>query len=190
MKRSLTILVLSTGLLLSSPSARASEHELYYAQAGGMLNYAEAEVRILYAAVTQRIFDPTITRQSTEELERILTLAKRQVGRAGTLLPEKLSKHQDGIDAIKEKIIAAERQLEKCKEITYAAIEALTAEEVEEELDEEEGAPATDWSAIRTACAWVAQDIKAARTSYAAATKRLAIKPVRFPPPPSGSRGD
>ena len=178
--------VLALGLVLGAQTARASEHELYYAQAGAMLNYAEAEVRVLYAAVTQRVFDPTITRQATDELERILEQAKRQVGRTGTLLPEAMSKHEGAVGALKEQIIEAERQLQKFDSIVEEAITALTADE--DELEEGEEPPETDWSAIRSSCAWLAKDIKEAKTTYAGVSRRLGMKPIRFPPPPRGKR--
>lgn len=180
--------VFALGLVGSAAEAGASEHELYFAQAGAMLNYAEAEVRVLYAAVTQRVFDPTVTKQALDELERILTLAKRQAGRASTLLPEPLEKHQEAMGELKDAIIAAERQLEKSREIIEGAIEALTAEESEVEDEEEEGTPQTDWAAIRTSAAWLAQDIKGARTTYAGIARRLPAKALRFPPPPRQKR--
>lgn len=186
--KAITGTVLALGLVLGARPAQASEHELYYAQAGAMLNYAEAEVRVLYAAVTQRVFDPTVTRQASEELERILEQAKRQVGRAATLLPEAQSKHEGALSELKEQIIAAERQLEKLDAIVEAAVTALTAEE--DELEEGEEAPETDWAAIRASCAWLAQDIKKAGTTYGAVSRRLALKPLRFPPPPRGKRAD
>lgn len=185
MKRAMISTAVFLGVLGSHEVARGSEHELYYVQAGALLNYAEAEVRVLYAAVTQRVFDPTVTKQAMDELERTLTRAKRQVGRAGTLLPEKASRHEEAIDGIRKKVIAAERQLARVREIVDTAIERLTSDETEDEG--EEAAP-TDWEAIRASCAWLGKDIKAARTAHAATRRRMALKPLRFPPTPRGKR--
>jgi hypothetical protein len=178
--------VLALGLVLGAQTARASEHELYYAQAGAMLDYAGAEVRILYAAVTQRIFDPTITRQASDELERTLEQAKRQVRRTGALLPESMSKHEDAVGALEEQIIGAERQLEKFDTIVEAAITALTADE--DELEEGEEPPETDWAALRSSCAWLAKDIEKAKRTHAGVARRLGMKPLRSPPTPRGER--
>jgi len=185
----ITVAALTLGLFASAVPAQASEHELYYAHAGAMLDFAEAEVRVVYAAVTQRVFDPTITRQSTEELERVLEQSKRQVGRAATLLPEKLEKHRDAIEQLKQQIIAAERQLEKMKTIIEETVEAQSVDEEEEELEEGE-APKADWAGMQASCAWLAKDVRQAKATHAALATRLGIKPLRAPPAPRAPRGD
>ncbi|NJK89026.1 MAG: hypothetical protein HC923_06210 [Myxococcales bacterium] len=171
--------------------AQAQDHELYFARAGAYLAYADAESRITYAALTDKIFDPTVAQQSIDELKRILDSAKRQLDRAAALLPEAKAKNEADILAVREKVVSAERQLDKLNALVAAEVEALqkALSDEEEELEEEEGEekPETDWAAIRGAAAWFAEDVSAAKTAFAVTSKKLVARPIKPVPKPRGA---
>ncbi len=185
------ILATALGLGVGARSAQAQEHELYFTQAGAMLTYANAEARVLYGVVAHRIFDPQLTKTAAEELGRVITGTKKQIDKTDALLPEKLAKNSAALLKLRESLVSAERELAKFNTTIDLAIERLTVDEdeaLDEEDEEGEAPPETDWSAIRTRIAWIAKDLGDAKTQYVSLTRRLSPKPLRKVPRVSGKR--
>ena len=61
-------------LLSMSPAvASAQQHKIYFHQTGALLAYAEAGVKILFAAITAKEFDPEAAKRTVEELDRSIS---------------------------------------------------------------------------------------------------------------------
>lgn len=171
---------LALGLASAALPAAAQDHALPYVQAGAALDYAEQEVRVLHAAVTAKQFDLGFTEQALAELEHALAHAKRNIDRAETLLPTKMSKLGEKVLEVRAKVVAAETQLAKLKQIIEEQTKVLTVE------DEEEAAelPPTDWKLMERETGWLAVDIGHAMKAHRMLERRLgarALKPVRKP---------
>lgn len=175
-------------------TAQAQDYSLHYIQAGALLDYADTEARILFAAVTAREYDPKVTKETLAELKDALAKAKRNAGRAGTLLPENLSKHEPAVEKLRAEIGKAEEQLVKLATDIDEQTKALFAEESEVELGERteesgDGEPAkTDWELLKKGTGWLGVDIQAAQREHKALARKLAVKSLKFPPKPRGKR--
>lgn len=185
---------LLTALTLSAPSAQAQTHDLYFAQAGAALTYSWAEVRLLYGAVTARTYDPKITSETIDELKKAIGGAKRQIDRATALLPNKMSKFEPRMEKLRKAVVRVEQTLAKLENDIIEQTKALVEEEEETELgtplDEEPEAnpPKVDWKLLKNGTAWLAQDIKAARSRYKEAAMKVARVALKTPPRPRGKR--
>lgn len=181
---------LFTALLLLAPvAASAQTHELYFHQTGALLNYADAEVRILYAALTAKEFDPDLTKRTVEELDRTLSATKKNIDRVTALLPEKLTKVQPALVKFREQVKNTEDQLQKLA----TDIEEQTApKELEgdlaDELEQAAAEPTRDWNLLKNGCGWLYVDIKTSKSAYAKLARQLRVKPVRTPRRPRGKR--
>lgn len=176
-------------LLSMTPAvASAQTHEIYFHQTGALLAYANAQVRILYAAITAKEFDPDATKKTVEELQRAVSTAKTMVDRVQGLLPENMAKLEPDLVKFREQVKAAEDQLRKLA----TDIEEQTApkeEEEEPELDEEgKQVPQRDWNLLKRGCGWLSADLAAAKSGYGKLVLKLKVKPVRAVPKPSGKR--
>jgi hypothetical protein len=166
---SLSTSLLLGGLALSTP-ASAQTHRLPYAQAGAALAYAQAEVRILHDAVTANRFDLGFTRSTLGQLELALAEAKRNVDRAETLLPEKLSKRADAVRAVRDAVVAAETQRDALAKAVDEQTKVLTVEDEAEAAD----LPPTDWDLLERETGWLAVDIRKAVGAH-----RRLLRPLR-----------
>ena len=176
-------------LSLSPAVASAQQHEIYFHQAGALLQYGEAEVRILFAAITAKEFDPDATKKTIEELDRTMSTAKNMVDRVQASLPENMANLEPDLVKLREQVKAAEDQLRKLS--TDIEEQTGAKEEGEEaELDEEGKAlPQRDWDLLKKGCGWLAADLATAKASYAKLAGKLKVKPVKAVPKPSGKRG-
>jgi hypothetical protein len=181
-----TRLLTMAWILGTSATATAQDHTLHMAQAGALIDYAEFETRLLFNAVTARIFDPDITQSAAEELGRTLAAAKKSLDRADALLPESKAGASKGILKIRDNLVQAERQLQSFSGLLEAQIAALSGDESEEEEEGEEG-PKADWNALRASAVWLAADVRKADRGHAALSKRLRIR-LKPAPPPRGER--
>lgn len=175
-------------------TAQAQDYSLHYVQAGALLDYADAEVRVLYAAVTAREYDPKVTKDTLKELKETLDKAKRHAGRAGTLLPENLMKHEPAVEKLRGEISKAEDQLVKLATDIDEQTKALFADEAEVELGERsedtgEAEPAkTDWDLLKKGTGWLGVDIAGARRMHKSLARKIKVKGLKFPPKPRGKR--
>lgn len=176
-----TSLVAMLSLLPSVASAQT--HELYFHHAGALLAYADAQVRILYAAVTAKEFDKEAAKKTLEELDRTLAAGKTAVDRIQALLPENLSNLEQDLVKFRGEIKAAEDQLRKLGN----DIEEQTKGSGEDA--EEGGGVKADWDLLKKGCGWLAADVQGAKSSYAKLAVRLKVKPAGAVPKPKGSRG-
>jgi multidrug resistance efflux pump len=182
--------------LLAAGPAWGQDHTLPYAQVGASLTYAEAEVRILNAAVADRAFDIGFTQRTAEHVEAILSRAKKNIDRAQTLAPAKYQRLESRFLALREQVVQAERQLARFNEVLAAEYAKLTAEEDEDEDEDEDeegeevdAEPVTaDWNAIKTEVRWLFQDVTVARKSYAALGRSLGVKALARPRAVRGKR--
>lgn len=168
--------------------AHAQQHDIYFHQEGALLAYADAEVKILYAAITAKEFDPEATKKTLEELERTISSAKTMVDRVQATLPEDLANMEPELVKFRDQVKAAEDQLRKLATDIEEQTGAKEGEE-EQELDEE-GKPAVtrDWNLLKKGCGWLAADLATARATYAKLAGKLKVKPVKPVPKPSGKR--
>lgn len=187
--RKLTSTLFASFVLLAPALASAQTHELYFHQTGALLNYADAEVRILYAALTAKEFDPDLTKRTLEELDRTLSAAKKNVDRVTALLPEKLTKVQPDLVKFREQIKNTEDQLQKLATDIEEQTAPREAEgDLADELEEAAAAPARDWNLLKNGCGWLYTDIKTSKGVYAKLARQLKVKPVRTPKRPRGKR--
>lgn len=177
-------LLLAVGLLALPGPARAQTHVLPYAQAGAALEYARAEARILYAAVTAKQFDLGFTRAILEQLETALAEAKRNVDKAETLLPEKMAKRSDALLALREKIVAAETQRAALLAAVTEETKVLTVEDEEEAED----LPPTDWRRLERETKWLAADVRAAASAHGKLVRPLGVRTPKRVPEARGKR--
>lgn len=181
------------GMGLARP-AHAQDYSLAYAQAGALLTYSEAEIRILYAGVTAREYDPKIIKDTVAELKRTIGDAKRQAGRAATLLPESLSKYQEDVEKLRTSISKAEDQLNKLSNDIDEQTKALGSDDAEPELgergdgDEGDETPKVDWELLKAGIGWFNSDVGDAKKLYAAVAKKLKVPGLKVPPKPRGKR--
>lgn len=175
-------------------TARAQDYTLHYTQAGALLDYSEVELRILYAAVTAREYDPKVTKDTLAELKDALGKAKRHAGRAATLLPENLMKHEPAVEKLRAEIGKAEDQLVKLSTDIEEQTKALFADEEEVELGERaedsgEAAPAkTDWDLLKKGAGWLGVDLKGCKRMHKSLARKLKVKGLKAPPKPRGKR--
>ena len=185
--------VMVCGVGLARP-AQAQDYSLAYAQAGALLTYSEAELRVLYAGVTAREYDPKIIKDTIAELKRAIGDAKRQVGRVGTLLPDDLSKHQPEVEKLRLSISKAEDQLTKLTNDIDEQTKALAGDDAEPELgeraeaDEGDEAPKVDWELLKAGIGWLNVDVGEAKKLYAGVAKKLKMAGLKVPPKPRGKR--
>lgn len=181
--------VVTTLVALSalSPSiASAQQHEIYFHQAGALLAYADAEVRILYAAITAKEFDPDATKKTVEELDRTVSTAKTMVDRIQATLPENMASMEPELVKFRDQVKAVEDQLRK---VSSDIEEQTGAKEGEEEQGSEEQGKQADWNLLKKGCGWLSSDLAVARGTYAKLAGKLKVKPVKPVPRPSGKRG-
>jgi chromosome segregation ATPase len=180
--------VLAVTLLALPSAAFAQQHEIYFHQTGALLAYADAEIRILYAAITAKEFDPEIAKRTVEELDRALSAAKNNADRTTALLPENMTNIQPDVAKLRELVKAAEDQLQKLG----TDIEEQTSPKEEEDDDLEAAATGQrrDWDLLKGGCGWLAVDLAAARDHYAKLAKKLKVKPATAAPKPKGKRGE
>lgn len=173
--------------------AAAQDYALHYVHAGALLDYAEVELKILYAAVTARQYDPKITKDTLEELKRVLRDAKNQAGRAATLLPENLMKHEPAVEKLRSQISAAEDQLTKLATDIDEQTKSLFAEE-EVELGERsddtgEAEPAkVDWDLLKKGTGWLNVDVQSAQRMHKSLARKIKVGRLKAPPKPRGKR--
>ncbi len=192
MKKLASILAFTFALGAVSTEARAEAYDLYYAQAGALLVYAQGELNILYGALTAKEFDPKITKDTVAELDRTLSAAKRSVDRVIALLPEELGKNAPELEKLRASIKQCEDALTKLgNDITE---QTGSTEETEAELgsrpeeDLEETPPQRDWELLKRGTGWLAVDLKDARGKYSSLARKLKIKALKTPPKPRGKR--
>src|SRR5687768_15230592 len=132
-----TSLMILGALWLVPGVASAQQHEIYFHQTGALLAYAEAGVKILFAAITAKEFDPEAAKRTIEELDRSISTAKNMVDRIQGALPENLANMEADLVKFRGEVKATEDQLRKLK----TDIEEQTGKEGDEEdapeLDEE-----------------------------------------------------
>jgi uncharacterized coiled-coil protein SlyX len=191
MNRTHVTMTLVALLSMSPALASAQQHEIYFHQTGALLQFTEAEVKILFAAITAKEFDPDATKKTLEELERALSSAKNMVDRLQASLPENMSNMEQDLVKFRGEVKAAEDQLRK---LTTDVEEQTGAKEGEEEsppeLDEEgKTTGAHDWDLLKKGCGWLAADLATAKASYAKLAMKLKVKPVKPVPKPAGKRG-
>lgn len=186
MKLKTTLLVaLMTAAVNAAPSkAQAQDHGLYYAQSSALLTYADAEIRLLYASVTAKEFDPALTKSLVKELERTMSEAKRKLDRVSTLMPEKYKKQEPAIQKVRDKMIKVENQLQRLA----TDIEEQTKGLGEEEEEEDEEPVTRDWTLLKNGAGWLAQDLKAAKSGFAKLARKLGVRPLPSPKRPRGKR--
>lgn len=175
--------------------AAAQDHGLHHVQAGALLDYSETQIKILYAAVTAKVYDPKVTKDTLEELKRTLGAAKRHAGRTGTLLPENLMKHEPAAEKLRAAISKAEDQLAKLATDIEEQTKSLTAGEEEVELGERaddsagDAEPATiDWQLLKNGVGWLNVDVRGAKSLHKALGRKIRVKSLRAPPKPRGKR--
>lgn len=177
----------SLAILAQAPTAAAQGADLHYAQAGALLTYAESEVRILYAALSAKEFDPSITKSVIDELTRALNESKKRVDRTIPLLDEKDKAVEPDMLKLREAIKKCEDELTKLN----TDIEEQTGakgDDEEKKDDDEEERPQTDWELLKRGTSWLSQDIGNAKTAYAALAKKLKLPTLAAPPKPKGKR--
>lgn len=177
--------VSALALFAAAAPASAQTHHLPYVQAGVSLDYAESEVRILYAAVTARQFDLGLTKQTLEEVKEGLRDAKVALDRAETLLPEKLAGRSEAVLAVRERVVTAEAQVEKLAEAIVEQTRVLTEEE-----EDVEDLPPTDWKLLERQTGWLAVDVAAARTAHGRLGPALKARMPKKVPRPRGKRAE
>lgn len=172
------------GLLAAPAAASAQSHDLPFAQAGAALDYAGMEVRVLNAAIKAKQFDLGFTKATLAQIEAALAEAKRNVDRAETLLPEKLSSKSKPVLALREKIVAAETQREALTMAVVWQTKVLTVE------DEDEAAelPPTDWKLLERQTGWLAQDVSAASSAHKKLMRPLKVSVPKKVAKPRGKR--
>ncbi len=183
----------TTMLLGFAAPAQAQDYSLHYAQAGALLDYSNVQVKLLYASVTALEYDANTTKNTVAELKRSLGDAKRHAGRAATLLPEKMMKHEAQVEKLRAVISKAEDQLMKLATDIDEQTKALTAEDSEVELgertDDEAVAPAqVDWDLLKKGTGWLGVDVSAARRLHKSVARKIKVKGLRSPPKPRGKR--
>ena len=188
--RSKTVLLFCAGLAVPS-SAWAEQHELYFHQTGALLNYAEAEVRILYAVLSAKQFDPDLAKKTVAELDRTFAAAKKSTDRATAHLPEKLASNEPALIKLRELIKNSEDQLQRLATDIEEQTAAPEADpDTQDELEEAASAPTRDWELLKSGCGWLGVDLKAARSAYSKLVRKLKLRPVRAPKQPRGKRAE
>lgn len=192
MKPSIRYLLSTLGTLAvvaSASPAWAQGADLHYAQAGALLSYGEAEIRILYAALSAKEFDPSITKSVVDELNRSLNEAKKRVDRTIPLLEEKDKALEPEMLKLREAIKKCEDELTKLN----TDIEEQTGakgDDEEKKDDDDEERPQTDWELLKRGTSWLNVDIGNAKTAYAALAKKMKAPTLVAPPKPKGKRED
>lgn len=179
-------------LLGSSPGlAHAEDAALHHVQSGALLAYAEAEVKILYAAIAAKEFDPELTKAILKELERTINGAKKSVDRTLSLLTSEDSKGEPELQRFRDLVKGAETQLGKLT----TDVEEQTAPEEEaksgpREGEEDEGKEPIkrDWELLKTGTGWLYVDLLACLEAQARLIKKLDVKPLAAPPKPRAKR--
>jgi hypothetical protein len=181
---------MTIALLFAPAIASAQQHEIYFHQAGALLAYTDAEVKILYAAITAKEFDPEATKKTVEELERAVSTSKNMVDRVQATLPENMASLEPDLVKLREQVKATEDQLRKlATDIDEQTGATKEGEEEGLELDEEgKEVGKRDWNLLKKGCGWLAADLAVARGTYAKLAGKLKVKPVKRVPKPSGKR--
>jgi hypothetical protein len=184
-----TTLMILGALWLVPGVASAQQHEIYFHQTGALLAYADAEVKILFAALTAKEFDPDATKKTLEELDRTVSASKNMVDRIQATLPEDMSAMEPELVKFREKVKATEDQLRKLTTDIEEQTGSKDGEEEQPELDEEgKEVGQRDWNLLKKGCGWLSSDLALVRDAYAKLGPKLKVKPVKPVPKPSGKR--
>lgn len=193
---STTILALGVCFgVTQSSEALAQSHDLQYAQAGALLTYAQAELNLLYAALTDKQFDPKLTKDTIDELNRSLQDAKKRIDRTIALLPENKAKAEPDLEKLRAQIKTCQDSLTKLANDIEEQTAAPSDEEGglgepktnDDELPAEEGAQ-RDWELLKRGTGWLGVDLAAARKSYARLARKVGVRRIKTPPKPRGKR--
>lgn len=178
--------------------ALADDATLYAAHAGALLQYADAEVQVLFGGFLAKEFDPELVKSTLTELERSITGAKRSIERSRIIADDQKleGEYTKLLDVVKR----AEKQLTKLSSDVEAQTgkgggdgeePAAPQEESKSEGGEAaEGEPEAkrDWNLLKNGAGWLYLDLKDARTAHAAVSKKLKGTAVKAPPKPAGKR--
>ncbi|MCK6548061.1 hypothetical protein L6R52_19575 [Myxococcota bacterium] len=177
--------------------ALADDATLHAAQAGALLQYADAEVQVLFGCFLAKEFDPELVKSTLSELERSITGAKRSIERSRIIADDQKleGEYTKLLDIVKR----AEKQLSKLA----ADVEEQTGkgggdgeekaapqEESKAEGGDAEGEVEAkrDWNLLKNGAGWLYVDIKDARTAHGNVSKKLKGTGVKAPPKPAGKR--
>jgi len=183
------VLSFTIALLMSPAVASAQQHEIYFHQAGALLAYADAEIKILFAAITAKEFDPEATKKTVEELDRAMSATKNMVDRIQATLPENMASMEPELVKFREQVKAAEDQLRKLGNDIDEQTGTKEGEEEQPELDDEgKQIGNRDWDLLKKGCGWLSNDLSVARATYGKLAGKLKVKPVKPVPKPAGKR--
>jgi hypothetical protein len=187
-------MLVAVALAVASP-ARAQGPELSYAQAGALLSYADAEVKLLFGAINAKEFDPSMTRSLLDELKRSLEESKKRIDRSSALLDEKQAALEPELIKVRDAIRRVEGSLDKLTRDIEAQTGKLAADgeesgpAPEKKTEEEEAeAPPRDWELLKRGAGWLGADLKDAQAAYGAVAKKLKVPAFPFPPKPKTPR--
>ncbi len=185
-------LVMACGMAAFGSKAMAQDHTLHFAQAGAQIQYSEAQLQLLFAAINAKEFDLKFTKDTVQELRRAVGDAKRRVDKAEALLPEKYTKHTAKLTKLRDAIKVAEDSLQKlANDIDEQTGAMQEGEDDDGELgvaDEEAEPKQVDWTLLKTRAGWFGVDLRAAKGMQRKLMGKLGIRGLKYPPKPRGKR--
>ena len=188
--QALFVSLLLAPALAATGTANAQNAGLHHAQSGALLGYADAEIKVLYAALTDRQFDLELVERLIAELDRTVTDAKRSTDRSTDLLDEKQAKLRPELEKIRKLLVAAEKELGMLKSDIEGQVKPFL-KQLEGDDDERDGvpeaAPEPDWERLKAHAGWIASDVGGAAKLHGKLSKKLKGPRLRTPPKPKGA---
>ncbi len=174
--------------------ASAQEPDLHHVRAGLQLASAADGTKLIYAALSAKIFDVGLTRSLVEEVERSVQDAKKSSDRAQALLPESKQSLEAEFEKLRTVIKRAEDQVQKLKQVLTEETQGLEAEDQEGgALDaRDDGAAASaqpKWSLLKDEAGWLYLDVSDARGLHQKLGPKLKAPGLSAPPKPKSKRG-
>ncbi len=190
--RNASIVTLALASTLFAGAAHAQSSGLHHAQTGALLSFANGEVKVLYAALTDRQFDLELTERLIGELSRAVADAKRSTDRSTDLLDEKQEKLRPNLEKVRAALVSAQKQVDLLKADVEGQVKPFLAQLENDERDEREGepepVPEPDWNTLKGHAGWIAVDLATAIKLHGRLNKKIKVPRLRTPPKPKGER--
>jgi hypothetical protein len=174
--------------MATSARADADTLERYVLYAGLHLNFAEAQLRILYSGLSPKTFDGDITEQVLKGIQLSLEEAERSLGRAEMKLDAKHAKWTPKLRELREDIAAASEQLRVLATDVDEQTNGSGESEGEDALEKAAASEGRDFDLLRTTAGWLYEDLTKAEKNYAGVVKTLKLSPPDPPKRPKGTR--
>jgi len=190
-KLNLTVLLV-TGLGFAAPPALAQSGKLHHIQSQTLLTFSSAETNLVYAALSAREFDMSLTNELIQSLRTSLRGAKKHLDKSTDLLSEKQEKLRPKFEKLRGILVTAERQLETLSKDVETQVkpfmDAMEGGDDRGQGEDTAGPPEPNWEALKKHVGWIALDLSKAQRLHRSLAGKIRATKLRTPRKPRGKR--